>query len=120
MMQTIPVLETSLVKAFATCCPQCGQFLAIGVEELRAGLGKARCGKCSTVFDAVTPGFVEMGQTKRQLFTVCPACVASPDRSGKAVRTVTAEQLLPGQGNVRCSDCSTMRRSGNSSSPRKP
>lgn len=104
-MTTIPVLQTSLVKAFATCCPQCEHFLAVGVEELRAGAGKARCGKCSTVFDAVRPGFVEMGKTKRELLTICPGCVPAQGGESHAVRTITAEQLLQGLGNVGCPVC---------------
>jgi predicted Zn finger-like uncharacterized protein len=105
-MEMIPVVQKSLVKAFAALCPACGLFLAVGVNELRAGNGKARCGKCSTVFDVLTPGFTAIGR-KRELVCVCPGC-RTAGNAASAMRAITAENLLAGGGKVQCTDCSTV------------
>ena len=40
-------------EVMETCCDQCHSRFRISDEQLKAALGKARCGECGKIFDAL-------------------------------------------------------------------
>src|SRR2546430_15949305 len=82
-----------------TVCPKCALTLVVSAEDLRVAQGYVRCGRCSSVFNALAR-LTEQGQIAAEsLETEPPAPAASPTPPpappNASPQTVPAEDPIP-------------------------
>jgi predicted Zn finger-like uncharacterized protein len=82
-----------------TVCPKCALILVVTAEDLRVAQGYVRCGRCSSVFNALAR-LTEEGQTSEESAeTALPAPAASqtppPEPPDAAPQSVTDEEAIP-------------------------
>src|SRR6266480_2072214 len=82
-----------------TVCPKCALTLVVSAEDLRVAQGYVRCGRCSSVFNALAR-LTEEGQIAAESFeTEAPAPAASPTPPpappDASPQSVTDEDAIP-------------------------
>jgi len=82
-----------------TVCPKCALTLVVSAEDLRVAQGYVRCGRCSSVFNALAR-LTEEGQIAAESFeTEAPAPAASPTPPpappNASPQSVTDEDAIP-------------------------
>src|ERR1700732_5033999 len=82
-----------------TVCPKCALTLVVTAEDLRVAQGYVRCGRCSSVFNALAR-LTEEGQTSEEgAETAPPAPAASqtppPAPPDAPPQSVTDEETIP-------------------------
>src|SRR5437764_13300133 len=82
-----------------TVCPKCALTLAVTTEDLRVAQGYVRCGRCSSVFNALAR-LTGGGQVSEESVETAPPAAAasqipSPAPPNAPPPSVTAEAAIP-------------------------
>ncbi|HUE47964.1 MAG TPA: DUF3426 domain-containing protein [Steroidobacteraceae bacterium] len=82
-----------------TVCPKCALTLVVTAEDLRVAQGYVRCGRCSSVFNALAR-LTEEGQTSEESAETAPPAPAAsqtppPAPPDPAPQNVTDEDAIP-------------------------
>jgi predicted Zn finger-like uncharacterized protein len=80
-----------------TVCPKCALTLVVTAEDLRVAQGYVRCGRCSSVFNALARLAEERQAPEESVEPAAPAPAASPPREQTPPQTPAPASRAPAQ-----------------------
>jgi predicted Zn finger-like uncharacterized protein len=80
-----------------TVCPKCALTLVVTAEDLRVAQGYVRCGRCSSVFNALARLAEERAAPEESVAPAAPAPAASPPGEHRPPQTPPPASPAPAQ-----------------------
>src|SRR5437867_13372803 len=80
------------LKSMFTICPKCALTLLVSAEDLRVAQGYVRCGRCSSVFNALAR-LTEEGQIAAESLETEPPAPAAPPTPPPAPATASPQRV---------------------------